>query len=252
MAVLDELLLSAAEDGGCFHAGTVTHSPRSVNVAELSAVFALDGAVVKLGPMQGNLLVLFEAEVLQQCRVIIRAGRELATARADDDVWYALQAMLTAATIAQRLLWGGKVNSDVAVERGPLRERLCTGDDSPLALATVRDAFEHIDQRMGGWVEAHQGITVARYVGARDSLETSARRRVFKHFDPATGMVGFGKDEVSTRALVAEAERIVDRWREIEPFWAAVHAGRGEEYLAQQRSARADGADGSLPSPCPD
>lgn len=49
-----------------------------------------------------------------------------------------------------KALWGTQ-SSKVVLARRPLRESLQVGDDSPLRDVGMRNAFEHLDERIDDW-----------------------------------------------------------------------------------------------------
>lgn len=183
--------------------------------------------------MKDNRFHLFLAEVEMQCQFIMRAARDLDLAIADARVngwdaagerpravWYAIQQLLFSSGVLSELLWGARRPAD---DSGPLRQALHVSDDSVLTNKMVRNHFTHVDDWIGSSTEAQQGTTVRRRIGR--PLAADEQRRVLMHFDPDTGIVGFGGHELSVGALVAEAQRILERWAEVDPRSASPREG---------------------------
>ena len=75
-----------------------------------------------------------------------------------DRIWCAAQGFLVAAANVSKLLWGsGQSEPD---GRKALRQTLGVPDESPLASRTMRNHFEHFDERLESWVESSTGMFV--------------------------------------------------------------------------------------------
>jgi hypothetical protein len=63
-----------------------------------------------------------------------------------DDFWFWMQSFLVAAASVSRLLWG--TNPKAEARREPLRQALGVDDASPVRDRTLRNHFEHLDERI--------------------------------------------------------------------------------------------------------
>ena len=169
----------------------------------------------------------YEEEIVFQARMIDIAWRELQEARAAEDefrTWHAIQSILTADACISRILGlcqKGPTRDKARRERqAQLRSRLGLNDDSSLSGdRTVRNHFEHFDERLDEW--ANQNIPA---FGDRDIIPSDrpwaevaevtrgdgSRVKVpkFRRFHPGTWKVSFHDDEV-------DLERVVDAAREL-------------------------------------
>jgi hypothetical protein len=87
--------------------------------------------------------------VLERRRGQLRDALE--TRRGGYGVWSEIQSILVAAGNASKLLWGSSRGKEE--ERELLREAAGVADDSPLKSRKIRNAFEHIDERLEDWSE---------------------------------------------------------------------------------------------------
>ncbi len=84
-----------------------------------------------------------------------------------------------------------------AHERGRLRQTLGVSDPSCLEPTSLRNAFEHLDEKLKLWLYQQ---------GASATIEDYGRE--FGEYVPQTGTVEFRDRSVSLRAIVEEANRI--------------------------------------------
>ena len=176
----------------------------------------------------------YEQEIVVQTRMMDIAWRELQDARAADDefrTWHAIQAILTAGACISRILWpggkgpkGDKDRKQARLERqAQLRRRLDLRDDSnPLGDRTVRDHFEHFDERLDEWAnqkvpalsdreiipsgEPWADITaVTRHDGSRVEVPKFRRFRSWNY------KVSFHDDEIDLKRVVDAANELRNR-----------------------------------------
>jgi hypothetical protein len=97
---------------------------------------------------------VFVSEVERQAKFALMAIVDINTALAaeeTDRVWCSIQSLLIAAGNVSKLLWPTKKY----VERGiALRQMLSIQEDSVLAARTLRNHFEHFDERLEDWAAA--------------------------------------------------------------------------------------------------
>lgn len=77
-------------------------------------------------------------------------------------LWREIHTFLATSAVVSKILWPGRNAPRKSRRRGSeLRALLGLSDDSPLSERFVRDALEHIDQRIEEWVPAHVGGPMA-------------------------------------------------------------------------------------------
>ena len=171
--------------------------------------------------MDGPPLGIFKLELMSQCRLGRVAGLQLENAlqrgkeghkyTIHDDIWFALQGILVVASNAAKLLWGSQ-GSAVEAERAPLRRAAGVTDGSPLKPRHVRNAFEHLDERIMDWhARGDTDVYAARQIGQDEHWPPEGGR--LGHYNPITGEVAFLSHSVSIPDLLAELDRVYQNLR---------------------------------------
>jgi hypothetical protein len=157
-------------------------------------------------------LGIFLSEVEQRCHDaqiaadVLNSGLNQHRSGEVPIIWFGLRSILIAAASISQLT-GGKKGPKVA-ERAELRRLLGIDNNSVLHNRAVRDAAEHVDDRIfraypPGAPEHFMGyilgpITVQGFLGPR-----------FLYYDQVTGVVSFWESEVSIPEVLAEVRRIL-------------------------------------------
>lgn len=127
-------------------------------------------------------------------------------------VWLVAQGILVIGANASKLLWG----KGAARARKALRAEAGVHDDSPLRSKDIRNAFEHIDERIVGWARKEGKHYVERHV-IWDG-ERSPAGSQFGTFDSKTWTIDFLDEEpISLRAVLDELDRIGPRIHPLNP-----------------------------------
>jgi hypothetical protein len=167
--------------------------------------------------MDTYLLRSFQGQVEFQCRAVVAAAQELDDALATmgqgdalgtvTAAYIAIQNLLTAAANLSKALWGS--GGKHAAEREPLRRSINVGDDSPLRHVLMRNHFEHFDERLDKWWRESEHHNQVDMNLGRVVFRDAAEIDTFRNFDPSTGELTFWGEPFNTRAIVAEARRIL-------------------------------------------
>ena len=89
---------------------------------------------------------------MNQCQFMLKANGEVNAAldRLDTQgVFYAIQTLLSAAANISKALWGE--GGRLAASRKVLRDRINIYDTSALKSVTMRNNFDHFDERLERW-----------------------------------------------------------------------------------------------------
>ena len=126
-----------------------------------------------------------------------------------DDVYRAVQAGMAAAANVSKMLCSKKK----AARADHLRAVFGVGDDSPIASRTLRNHFEHFDERLDRWIDEHaeKRSIVNRNVqpmneGIRAGVESG---RVLHHYDPITRVAYFRGDKFPVDPVLDELRLIL-------------------------------------------
>lgn len=169
------------------------------------------------------LLRLFQRQVLFQCECAMFAASELNIALQHRDskrVFYSLQNLLNAAANISKALWGqqGKLSS----KRQILRTSIGVNEDSPLKPVTMRNNFEHLDERLDKWwKESKQHNHFDFSVLPKSSVQGIASIDWFRVFDPTTTDLYFWSQEFNIQEIVTEIQKILPKLQEEanKPHW---------------------------------
>lgn len=165
--------------------------------------------------MDTHLLRQFQSEALQQCTYILMAAdqiqQRISAESYDDAFWREIQNFVASTANVSKLLWGQK--GKFAKERKPLRDSIKVADSSPLRPTTMRNHFEHIDERLDEWWAESSGHNYAdRNVGSPAITEVFGaplkKVELFRAYDPSTADVTFWGDTYNLKEIVDEVMRI--------------------------------------------
>jgi hypothetical protein len=169
------------------------------------------------------LLRMFQRQVLLQCGFILRAAGEVNQSLNGTDskhTFYALQNLLNAAANVSKALWGqgGKLSE----QRKPLRDSIGVTDESPLRNVTMRNNFEHFDDRLDRWwKDSKRHNHVSMVIGERDAVAGFEEIDTFRWFNPVTTDMYFWGDSFNIQAIVDEVQNLFPKLEEEanKPHW---------------------------------
>jgi hypothetical protein len=162
--------------------------------------------------MELMLLRIFQQQVLQQCKNLLLSANEVNQSLAKQDVervFYVLQNLLNAGANISKALWGQ--GGKLADQRKPLRDSIGIDDTSPLREVTMRNNFEHFDERLDKWwKKSPRHIHIDNNVGPPNMVGVVADQiDKFRHFDPQTTIITFWGQEFNLQKIVDEVQRIL-------------------------------------------
>jgi hypothetical protein len=157
------------------------------------------------------LLRLFQQETLEQCSYILIAADQLdhriSTQSYDDVFSRELQNFVVSTANVSKLLWGQ--GGKIANKRKPLRDSIEVENSSPLRPTTMRNHFEHIDDRLDRWWSESTNHNIAnRNVGPSNMIAGLKDIELFRTYDPSTDSVRFWGDAYNLKEIVEEVNRI--------------------------------------------
>ena len=148
-------------------------------------------------------------EIAFQCQLAAKAAERLPAC--DDqfdslEVWSAIQSILIAAANVSKLLWPSHSRS----ARGPaLRALLEVDDRNPLADRTLRNHFEHYDERIEDWMSTAPSATyVDQSIGSAAFNPRAFPQVVHRHYDPCTKVLTFRNESVSLASMLEALDLI--------------------------------------------
>jgi len=162
--------------------------------------------------MDPRLLRAFQSQIEEQCRFGLIAFDDAKTMPPGTQFWYGMQNLLVAAGNLSKAFWGQ--GGRLAKNREPLRASLQVEDSSPLRETTMRNHWEHFDERLDVWdatstmhnyLDHNVGpmhLYAQEMGGMPDEID------VFRHFDDTTGVLQFWGDQFALIPIVDEMARI--------------------------------------------
>lgn len=125
--------------------------------------------------------------------------------------WCAIQNMLNAAANISKALWGQ--GGKLAAERKELRDSIEVLDDSPLRSVTMRNIFEHFDERLDKWWKESKGHSLAdfNFGDPHEHIQRFDEIDIFRNFLPRTGELIFWSQRFDLQAIANEIERILPK-----------------------------------------
>ena len=103
------------------------------------------------------LLRMFQKQVLFQCKSLLMSANQLSEYLNKQDtigIFFSLQNLLNSAANISKALWGQK--GKYSQERKILRDSIGISDASPLKTTSMRNNFEHFDERLDKWWKESQ------------------------------------------------------------------------------------------------
>jgi hypothetical protein len=160
------------------------------------------------------LLRVFQSQVALQCQFLLAAANEVNVAlkeRNTERTFYALQNLLNAGANISKALWGA--GGKFADQRKPLRDSIGIDDSSPLREVTMRNNFEHFDERLDRWwKESKHHNHMDLIIGpAATTIVGHEETDKFRHFDPTTCNMVFWGQEFNLQTIVTEVQKILPK-----------------------------------------
>jgi hypothetical protein len=200
--------------------------------------------------MDAMLLKIYQDQVKNQCEFTLMAARDInaalsaqndalkmlsdsdptcaewrqakqVTEATADRIWYSLNAFLNAVANVSKLLWprrDRKTATDFPNRGEELRESLGVPDDSSLKHRTVRNHFEHLDERYETWwLDSERHIIVSRIMGPlREAVVGPDTKDLFEQFDHAKLIVAFQGDLFELQPIADEISDLLEAARRAE------------------------------------
>lgn len=161
--------------------------------------------------MEPQLMRMFLREAWYQCEFAILAKQDIDASNGHNRVWFSIQSLLVAAANVTKVLWGS--SNIQAGKRQPIRDLLGVTDSSPLRPITMRNHFEHFDERIDQWWSdrlEHQAfgfldLNIGPGIGNWRDPPTKLHMR---NWEPETGTLWFWGERYNVNDVMAEVQRI--------------------------------------------
>jgi hypothetical protein len=166
--------------------------------------------------MDRSLLQQFLIQLSLQCQFFLMAANMLNEGMAVKDVFiifFAIQNLLTAAANISKALWGQTKNTRLAQARKPLRDAIGVSDSSPLRVVTMRNNYEHFDERLDEWWQKSKTHFCMDLNLLSSKAVTSASEPIdwFRVYDPVTTDLTFWGEAFNLKAIIDEVDLLLPK-----------------------------------------
>jgi hypothetical protein len=179
---------------------------------------------------------VFQRQVVDQCRLVLASVPMInqgAGSGDQDQLWIGCQMFVVGAGNTSKALWGdGRDRAKTSVRRQPLRESLEVKDDSPLYDLSMRNNFEHYDERIDRWwKESPSHNHLDRMIGSPNIVSGLTDIDRFRVYDPGGLSIVFWGQTWELQPIANECERVhaIASREAVKPQWEPLNAsGSGQ------------------------
>lgn len=155
---------------------------------------------------------IFLTEIRRECRFGLIAADGLQRALAStsaEATWFYCQSLLDSAGCVSRLLWP---SSEKIEGRGlELRTTLAVSDTNPLADRSLRNHFEHFDDRIEAWATSRsaKGFVDSNIMPLRSVSFGMDTADYLRNLDPETLVLTYRGDTYDLKSVIAELQNLL-------------------------------------------
>ncbi len=160
--------------------------------------------------------LVFIGEIVNQAKFADRAAQHLETASGADpiEIWGAIQSVLIAAANVSKILW--PIRKSSVVRGDALRKLLDVDDRNPLSDRSLRNHFEHYDERIEDWFKGeYSAVYIDSSIDPFDSAWGRNLANVHRGYNPLTKTLTFRGDSTDLAAILGALEAIRQRCRNL-------------------------------------
>lgn len=172
------------------------------------------------GAKDSPLLRVFQRQLILQCEFVILAAKDADAGLPQNQnspelTYYGLQNLLNAAANISKALWGAR--GTPLAKRKALRDSIGITDDSPLRPLTMRNKYEHFDEKLDEWWKKTKSY---RYLDTGILFKAELERLKwdeidrFRNWDTETCDLSFWGEEFNTKRILDEVRRILPKLKE--------------------------------------
>lgn len=172
--------------------------------------------------MDSMLKKLFLQQIATQCQMTmvyaqqIDAAMERTPQEFQEDpmpFWAAIQGLLTAVANISKACWGQ--GGMLADQRKPVRDALEIPDDSPIRETSMRNDFDHFDERLDRWWDTSEKRVHIDLCIGEPMFSGIGDRDIFRWYENHTGTLVFWGDRYELVPIMTEINRLLPiAWRE--------------------------------------
>jgi len=159
--------------------------------------------------------LVFFSEIVFQIKIALRASEKLFdTTKAIDqlDYWSSIQSILTAATKVSKILWpcNNKKNIERNIRAERLRKLLSINEDNLLSKRSIRDHFEHYDERIDEWFkDKKSAVYTDNVIELPKPKWADFPNNYHRSYNPITRILTFRGESINLSRVMEELENIL-------------------------------------------
>ncbi len=154
--------------------------------------------------------LVFIGEIVNQAKYADRAAEHLKTTNDDADpveIWGSIQSILIAAANVSKILWPPRKRS--ATRGEALRKLLDVDDRNPLSDRSLRNHFEHYDERIEDWFEGERSaVYIDSIIDPFNSVWRRNPTNSHRGYDPLTKTLTFRGESTDLAAILSALEAL--------------------------------------------
>jgi len=155
--------------------------------------------------MKNNVLKIFQAQIVKQCKFAIIAVEQIKTGLENhnlDLTLYAIQNFLVAVANISKFFWPPKPKYQKRGEE--LRNSLGIKNDSPIRQREGRNRFEHFDEWLEEWATSSKGNNfIDSNIGPINKMVVGiAQEDILRNLDPTTWTLTFIGEKYELKPMI--------------------------------------------------
>jgi len=151
-------------------------------------------------------------EIVFQSKIAEKAADQLNKSSDTLEVWGAIQSILVAAANVSKILWPARKRY---LARGKqLRELLGIDGDNLLSDRTLRNHFEHYDERIEDWFDSNNSsVYMDSRIDPFEPTPLSPSKFFHRSYNPISRTLSFRNESIDLVAVLAELAEIREKCR---------------------------------------
>lgn len=158
--------------------------------------------------------LVFVGEIVTQSKIAAYAAGRLAESSDPIETWSSIQSVLVAAGNVSKILWPARKPFKQRGEQ--LRDLIGLDDHNLLSDRTIRNHFEHYDERVDEWFDGNDSaVYMDSGIEPREQHPWSLQRPFHRSYDPVSQILRFRDESIDLAAILAALAEIREKCRHL-------------------------------------
>ena len=163
----------------------------------------------KIKPLAEMALV---SEIVTQAKFAEKAADQLTNTSDSVEVWGSIQSILVAAANVSKILWPVRKKNKARGKH--LRDLLGVDTDNLLSDRTLRNHFEHYDERIEEWFENNNSVVyMDSKIDPFEPTPLSLQQFFHRNYNPTSKALSFRGESIDLAAVLSELANIREKCR---------------------------------------